>query len=438
MVTQALRILPSLPLSRFSRMYIPAYPSTNNRTAAVFWDLENCRPALGSSGADIVRRVRDATERFGSISVFRAYSELSDVSVKAMNLRSELQRSGVALVDCPHNGTKEVADNMLIVDMLFHAMDNPSSTIILISGDRDFAYAMSVLRHRRYDIVLIAPDSAHGSLIEQASHILKWDQMISKAPTSSSSSMPGLSSNTQTDTKSSVKVQPESSKPNVLVGAAQEKGMKGTADSATPSPPPQTSNVLQGHPSSSCNTTIQNQFLPLIQVLKDDYQKTGNTQSSRSLVAAQLLHKDPDIYKRIGISNFTKYAKLASAAQVVILGHDALQRGYSWIALCDTSKPSKGNSGIPTKTTNSKLPQLYEPLVKALKSLVVVGRKQAPARSAVNDLLLKSDRKFYEKRRLKNWKEYAKKAAEEGIVVLSRSGSHDTISLSEKCKYSIS
>ena len=45
-----------------------------------------------------------------------------------------------------------------IVDMMAHAMDNPApSTIILISGDGDFAYAVSVLASRQYRIIILAP-----------------------------------------------------------------------------------------------------------------------------------------------------------------------------------------------------------------------------------------------------------------------------------------
>jgi uncharacterized LabA/DUF88 family protein len=56
-----------------------------------------------------------------------------------------------------------------------YAIDNPAPTaIILISGDRDFAYATSVLRHRQYQVILIAPPGTHVSLKSQASVILDW------------------------------------------------------------------------------------------------------------------------------------------------------------------------------------------------------------------------------------------------------------------------
>lgn len=67
-------------------------------------------------------------------------------------------------------------DKMLLVDMLAFAMDNPAPAVImLISGDRDFVYAVSVLRHRKYDVVLvIPPQGAHITLRSQATVALDW------------------------------------------------------------------------------------------------------------------------------------------------------------------------------------------------------------------------------------------------------------------------
>ena len=68
-----------------------------------------------------------------------------------------------------------VFDPLFSADMLAHAVDNPApSTIVLISGDRDFAYALSVLRLRRYHIVLITLSNAHPSLRAQASLCFNW------------------------------------------------------------------------------------------------------------------------------------------------------------------------------------------------------------------------------------------------------------------------
>jgi hypothetical protein len=124
-------------------------------------------------------------------------------------LRSELQSSGVSLVDCPHNGRKEVADKMLIgqtvtrtisflvllnfnlvVDMLAYAIDNPAPcTVVLITGDRDFSYALSILKLRRHRVVLITLPNAHPSLTFQACICFDWfNDVVNRAGSPNSAS----------------------------------------------------------------------------------------------------------------------------------------------------------------------------------------------------------------------------------------------------------
>ncbi|OCH95310.1 DUF537-domain-containing protein [Obba rivulosa] len=162
---------------------------------AVFWDYENCSPPYSGEGCSIVSNIREIAHEFGSLKQFKAYLQLSEQSPKSVTLRSDLQSSGVSLTDCPHSGRKDVVDKMMIVDMLTFAMDTPApATIILISGDRDFVYAVSVLRMRRYRVVLIAPNSTHCGLKSQASIILNWEFHVLRIPKAmnSSNQVPGL------------------------------------------------------------------------------------------------------------------------------------------------------------------------------------------------------------------------------------------------------
>ncbi|TFK90967.1 DUF537-domain-containing protein [Polyporus arcularius HHB13444] len=154
-------------------------------SVAIFWDYENCAlPAL-EPPYTIVNRIRRLAHQYGSVKSFKAYLEYPEqASLKSVNLRSELQSCGVSLIDCPHNGRKDVADKMMMIDMMAHAIDTPApSTIILISGDRDFVYAVSVLRLRQYRVVLFAPRAAHGSLKAQASAVFNWpDDFLPELP----------------------------------------------------------------------------------------------------------------------------------------------------------------------------------------------------------------------------------------------------------------
>ncbi|KZT65470.1 DUF537-domain-containing protein [Daedalea quercina L-15889] len=157
--------------------YSPDSPvfMSDHEHVAIFWDYENCSPSCNMTGYDIVSNIREIAHTFGSVTLFKAYVDLSEQSPKSNTLRSELQSCGVSLTDCPHNGKKDVADKMMIVDMLTYALDTPApATIVLISGDRDFVYAVSVLRLRRYRVVLVAPQTAHTSMRLQATVVLDW------------------------------------------------------------------------------------------------------------------------------------------------------------------------------------------------------------------------------------------------------------------------
>jgi hypothetical protein len=73
---------------------------------------ENCPAPANTSGYAIANSISALARSFGSVKVFKAYLEISDQS--RSSLRSELQSSGVSLVDCPHNGRKDVADKMIL------------------------------------------------------------------------------------------------------------------------------------------------------------------------------------------------------------------------------------------------------------------------------------------------------------------------------------
>lgn len=149
----------------------------HDSNVAIFWDYENCTPSCTAPGYDIVENIRQIAHKYGSVKLFKAYLEISEQpSANSNRLRSELQSCGVSLTDCPHNGRKDVADKMMIVDMLTYAIDTSApATLVVISGDRDFVYAISVLRWRKYHVVLVAPNNTHGSLKSQASTILDWE-----------------------------------------------------------------------------------------------------------------------------------------------------------------------------------------------------------------------------------------------------------------------
>ena len=63
--------------------------------------------------------------------------------------------------------------------MLAFALDHPApATVILITGDRDFAYATSVLRARRYRVIILSLPHIHETLKAQADEWLEWDTAV--------------------------------------------------------------------------------------------------------------------------------------------------------------------------------------------------------------------------------------------------------------------
>ena len=105
---------------------------------------ENCPVPTNTSGYAIVNNIRSIAQTFGSVKLFKAYSEVTDqVPVsRAVSLRSELQSSGVSLTDCPHNGRKDVADKMIIgVFASFQHNSYGLKTFTIVSGH-------ACLRHR--------------------------------------------------------------------------------------------------------------------------------------------------------------------------------------------------------------------------------------------------------------------------------------------------
>lgn len=398
--------------ARTAELNMSSPPTSINNFAAeprvgIFWDYENCAAPAGVPGYIVAEYIRNAAHKFGPVTVFKAYLELSTVNItpKMINLRSELQSSGVSLTDCPRaSNRKDVVDKMLLVDMLAFAMDNPAPAVImLISGDRDFVYAVSVLRHRKYDVVLvIPPQGAHITLRSQATVALDWrfdifseDNTLVNGSTPDSAS---ISSNTRPEfpnrstlndlgRPSSVSHRrrlsqvssdagaaltfnsppPEPSTPpprNFSVSEAYRSPLSGgpppeVIDVGEPLPPPPVSPTAYLSPrvkrapadaawpnsygfgtsstsSSGSTPDPTRMFGNLIEVL-EEWRLMGNDRPLRSKLGTELVKKNPLLYQRVGVKNFTEYVNLAEKAGVVKTGA-ADTPGREWIALSEAYK----------------------------------------------------------------------------------------------------
>ena len=153
---------------------------------------------MGRTGFTVARSIESIAQKYGSLKLFKAYLDAQKQPLGSDIFRAELQSSGVSVTDCPHIGRKEVADRMLqgvsspdpprpllihlpSGDLMAFALDNPApATVIIISADRDFAYAASVLRQRRYNVVMISHSNPRPNLwlTSQAIDCYDWKKDV--------------------------------------------------------------------------------------------------------------------------------------------------------------------------------------------------------------------------------------------------------------------
>ncbi|TRM61728.1 NYN domain-containing protein [Schizophyllum amplum] len=371
-------------------------------SVGIFWDYENCRYTAGRSGFDIARAIERIALGYGTVTTFNAYLDMQHCAIPA-GMRSELQSSGVALVDCPHNGQKNVVDQMLQTDMLSYALDHPApATLILISGDRDFAYTVSVLRRRRYKVALVchSQPGPHKSLASQVSACLNWNTEIlgfpedpshrrqwsrsfsfGLAPPISPSSSEGdasygsdqrnaystpSSTATSTDSWRTPPSSPENRAIDVAENELSSNSMAGIQtvlqstsshnpeDKAAndPSPCSAVVTLMPEHQSPTATSLVQDvprEYRPLVRVLYEQM-KAGFTQPNRGVIGYLLRQKDAAIYERARAKGFSEYVARAREAGMVTLGGGA-SGGENWIALaegCERGSRSSAHLLLPS------------------------------------------------------------------------------------------
>ncbi|KAJ0076792.1 hypothetical protein Patl1_36116 [Pistacia atlantica] len=123
--------------------------SSSDGPVAILWDIENCPVPSDVRPEDVAGNIRMALRVHpvikGAVMMFSAYGDFNSFPRR---LREGCQRTGVKLIDVP-NGRKDAADKAILVDMFLFALDNrPPSSIMLISGDVDFAPALHILGQR--------------------------------------------------------------------------------------------------------------------------------------------------------------------------------------------------------------------------------------------------------------------------------------------------
>ncbi|KAJ4762929.1 Meiosis arrest female protein 1 [Rhynchospora pubera] len=142
----------------------------------ILWDMENCPVPSDVRPEDVAANIRLAVRAHPSITgAVTSFSAYGDFNGFPRRLREGCQRTGVKLVDVP-NGRKDAADKAILVDMFLFALDNrPPCSIMLISGDVDFAPALHILGQRGYTIILAIPASVAVSTALCSAGNFVWD-----------------------------------------------------------------------------------------------------------------------------------------------------------------------------------------------------------------------------------------------------------------------
>lgn len=144
---------------------------------SVWWDIENCEVPKGCDPHAIAQNISSALAKMnycGPVSII-AYGDTLRIPT---TVQQALSSTGVSLNHVPA-GVKDASDKKILVDMLFWAVDNPApANYLLISGDRDFSYALHQLRMRRYNILLAKPQQASVPLIAAAKSVWLWTSIL--------------------------------------------------------------------------------------------------------------------------------------------------------------------------------------------------------------------------------------------------------------------
>lgn len=395
---------------------------------AIFWDVDNCAPPTGSSGRSVALAIRSSIQKLnaGPIVSFKAYLELSSETLlpnaAQVQLRSELQGCGVSLIDTPKSGRKDVADKMMITDLLAFAIDQPApATIVLISGDRDFAYPLGILRNRGYEVVLIVPPIGAVPILEASANVvMSWRQDVLGVERNAAGKP--YSSYSHQGPSTPVKSGPQSTHPAPTASTADKTSFGARR--------------LDRRPSIR-TMEIFGSLISLLEQLRSEGQK----KPLRSHVAARLVSIDRNVFTRAGATRWAEFAAVAEAANIVTLG-SAGGPGTEWVALKDISlstiKPSVDLNALPSTPNRGKslvqpssapakgVPvdlRPFVPLIEICKELTAQGNAK-PLCSTVAAQIAILERKgkvdTYAMAKVSNWTEYIAAAERAGVARLAQ------------------
>ncbi|EFI27499.1 hypothetical protein CC1G_15534 [Coprinopsis cinerea okayama7 len=194
-----------------------------------FWDFENLPPKnFENNGYGYPHAFREIGEQYGSIKEFKAYLQIATMRPAR---RDQFQAMGMTLVDCEHAGRKEVVDKMMI-DMILFACDNPApATVVVVSEDRDYSYAVATLCLRGYDVVLIRRNEVHPGMTIHSATYRTWDSVTKRAELLAKKPVRWQQPTTRSNPLNVVQAAAPASKPRAERGSVSSDEFEPTASS---------------------------------------------------------------------------------------------------------------------------------------------------------------------------------------------------------------
>ncbi|KZP33213.1 hypothetical protein FIBSPDRAFT_924738 [Athelia psychrophila] len=323
---------------------------------AIFWDIDKLPLPSESPTYETVLKIIDKAHGYGPVTLFKAYSD-APALVNGESARCDLLAAGVSFVNCKQ---VESNSNTISVDMLVYAMDHPTpATLVVISDDNLLIYACSMLRMRKYRIVVVSPSNASHHMQGESSAFVDWTGLVEAGddgqeydPRSVESLECGLPAAippaAPPETPPSAPpaavpapappAAPPAAPPGANVARPNSQNWGAPVDQESPGTIgvpahdlpvwsfPNDSDVMTPSsengsrlPSSLRATSAAPRDRSLFQGLIHELKQHGS-HPDRSAVAIALLAGDPSAYARAGVVSFKRFAAKAVAAGVVTLG----------------------------------------------------------------------------------------------------------------------
>ncbi|KAJ2930087.1 hypothetical protein H1R20_g7011, partial [Candolleomyces eurysporus] len=111
-------------------------------------------------------RTTAAARTLGELKSFKFYVDVNGTTRGSRSrFRSELKFAGVTIVDTASEGREGSPAKMVLTDTFVYALDNPApQKVLLVSGDPDLCYGISLLRLRGYQVYLLGPSGSRRNL----------------------------------------------------------------------------------------------------------------------------------------------------------------------------------------------------------------------------------------------------------------------------------